>query len=240
MKVKGMILSAIMMLMCWSGAWAEDVITLKSEQKLNKEQKKTKKYAEDLIKTQNNKVLLPKEFNHLLGDSVSDVAIELETNWNEAFFVVEDSKKANLIIPLIGNDTEMQSMLNVVRDNAGNYHRTVITHAQMTCDSIVEEIIMTSNIYGMLINAYVLQNNEIVTQFKGTLINDGITEIKSTAKGQKKAYNRFVSHNKNYDSRYSESYEYLHEYLHFNSEPYIYKNKEKVPVSRGYSENPYK
>lgn len=42
---------------------AQEVIPVDSVSALNKEQKKTKKYAEKLLKSQKNKILLPIEFN---------------------------------------------------------------------------------------------------------------------------------------------------------------------------------
>lgn len=204
------ILSVAIALISVFSITAQEIIPIDSVSALNKEQKKTKKYAEKLLKKQENKILLPIEFNELIGDSVSTVSIELGVNWNETFFVKENNKCANLYIPLKSDKEDIQSLLNVFRDEDGNYYRIVITYKQTQTDSIKEEIVMRSNIDGLFLNAFVLNNEKLVCQINGVVGDYGVKEGKSKALYiRSRIYNRFCTTGYPYEMSYADSYEYL-------------------------------
>ena len=189
---------------------AQEVIPVDSVSALNKEQKKTKKYAEKLLKSQKNKILLPIEFNSLIGDSLTNTPYELGINWNETFFVKENNKCANLYIPLKSDKEDIQSLLNVFRDEDGKYYRIVITYKQMQTDSIKEEIVMRSNIDGLFLNAFVLNNEKLVSQINGVVGDYGVKEGKSKALYiRSRISNRFCTTGYPYKMSYADSYEYL-------------------------------
>ena len=224
MKKTNLLLIAIIALISSFGVVAQEIIPVDSVFALSKEQKKTKKYAEKLLKKQENKILLPIEFNSLIGDSVTKIPYELGLNWENAYFVESDNKCANLCIPLKSDKEDIQPLLNVFRDENGTYYRIVITYKQTQTDSVKEEIIMRSNIKGLLINACVLRNKEVVSQLN-VVGNTGIIEGKSKNKRSTITYDRFTSVNPSYQRSYADSYEFLY----FNSKPYISGSDVKSP-----------
>ena len=89
MKAKGIILSAIMMLMCWSGAWAGDKVYLfegDSLIQLNKEQCEVLDYALYLLEENDSVVELPLEFNKLMKDARKDNYVGY-ADFKSAYFI---------------------------------------------------------------------------------------------------------------------------------------------------------
>ena len=204
------ILSVAIALISVFSITAQEIIPIYSVSALNKEQKKTKKYAEKLLKSQKNKILLPIEFNSLIGDSLTNTPYELGINWDNAYFAKSDNKCANLYIPLKSDKEGVQPLLNVFRDEDGKYYRIVITYKQMQTDSIKEEIVMRSNIDGLFLNAFVLNNEKLVCQINGVVGDYGVKEGKSKALYiRSRIYNRFCTTGYPYEMSYADSYEYL-------------------------------
>ena len=89
MKAKGMILSVIMMLMWWSGAWAEDKVNLfegDSLIQLNKEQCEVLDFALYLLAENDSVVELPLEFNKLMKDARKDNYVG-HVDFKSAYFI---------------------------------------------------------------------------------------------------------------------------------------------------------
>ena len=227
MKVTNLLLPATIALLSAFSITAQEIIPADSNQLLSKEQKKTKQYAEKLLKSQKYKILLPIEFNSLIGDSVTNTSYELGINWDNAYFAKSDNKCANLCIPLKSDKEDIQPLLNVFRDKDGKYYRIVITYRQMQTDSIKEEIIMRSNIGGMFLNAFVLNNEKLVSQINGVLGDDyGVLDGKSKALHIKsRISDRFCTTGYPYKLSWADTYEYLY----FNSKPYISWGHLKTP-----------
>lgn len=209
MKAVKIILSAIIVLVSTINISARNVVSVDSTHLLNKEQKKTIKYARDMMKSQKNTILLPIEYNNLIGDSVSKAQIELETNWGEAFFVEKEDKCANLLVPLKSGNAEIQPVLNVFRDEKGKYYRMVITYRQTQSDTIKEEIIMKSNIEGVFINALVFQNEQLVAQINGVFGDYGVVDGPEQLLIRSRIYDRFCTTGYPYVMSFADSYEYL-------------------------------
>lgn len=148
---------------------------------------------------------------------MTNTPYKLDPNWSKAYFVEAENKCANLFIPLVAKKDGIQSVLNVFRDNEGNFYRIVITYNQTQKDTIKEEIIMESNLAGFLLNAEILHNEKLVSQINGVVGDNGIVEYKSSSKKNKIAYDRFSSVNPSYQKNYADTYEFLH----FNDKPYI-------------------
>ena len=89
MKVKGMILAVMMMLMWWSGALAGDKVNLfegDSLIQLNEDQCEVLDYALYLLEENDSVVVLPKEFNLMMGDTI-DVKYVGHIDFKSAYFI---------------------------------------------------------------------------------------------------------------------------------------------------------
>ena len=226
MKMKTIILTAIITLASvFSCLSAQEIIPVDSTHLLSKEQKRTQQYVEKLLKSQNNTISLPIEFNSLIGDSLTTTPYELGINWDKAYFIEEEKKCANLLIPLEVEKEDIQSLLNVFRDENGNFYRTIITYKQTQNDTIKEEIIMKSNLDGLFLNAVVLHNEKLVSLINGVVGDYGIAEYKSGSKRNKIVYDRFTSVNPSYQKSFADTYEFLV----LNANPIYAKGKLKTP-----------
>ena len=80
----------------------------------------------------------------------------------------------------------------------------------MQTDSIKEEIVMRSNIDGLFLNAFVLNNEKLVSQINGVVGDYGVKEGKSKALYiRSRISNRFCTTGYPYKMSYADSYEYL-------------------------------
>ena len=152
MKAKGMILLAIMALIGVLGVNAQEIQN-------NESVEYTINYTKELLQKSDNKILLPKEVNYLLGCGDSD-SIYLTPEWDDAYIENGGNNILVYIVPLIGkaNNVEIVAELNVVRETF-SYHRMVTSHFKLSNDSTVEKISIISNIYGDLSGVEIYDNN---------------------------------------------------------------------------------
>ena len=121
-------------------------------------QDSTLSYSQKILHELNDKLLLPKEVNTLLGID-DQVKIYVKAQWNEAYFEQNNNYASSLILPLKAeyNGSEILATLNVVRDVL-QYHRIVTSQFTLTTDTVTEYLSINSNIYGEFVGAQIYDN----------------------------------------------------------------------------------
>ena len=110
MKTKVLILSTIIALI--------GVLSVNAQETQNNESVEyTINYTKELLQKSDNKILLPKEVNYLLGCGDSD-NIYLVPEWEDAYIEKGGNNILTYIVPLKGeaNNVEIVAELNVVRE----------------------------------------------------------------------------------------------------------------------------
>ena len=168
MKAKGMILSVMMMLMCWSGAWARnmkgDVFLFEGDSlaQLNEDQCEVLDYALYLLEENDSVVLLPKEFNLMMGDT-TDVKYVGHVDFKSAYFRNYGKSKENTFIRIPVYTETSYGVINssfYVNKEDGKCTHYVCT--QMPKNTIYKETSLFSNVNGDFMFGKFLKNGKYV------------------------------------------------------------------------------
>ena len=175
MKTKVLILSTIIALIGVLGVNAQDIIPVDSVQLLNKGQKNTLQYAKKVLKSQDNKVMLPLEINALLGDTINPMPYEATPIWEEACFVNDSAYESSLMIPLKTKtlNGEVISVLNVIGVDKYTFCRFVTTQISYSPDICID---VDSNLEGIMLVTTLYEHNELKGQALGVSTSYGVVD----------------------------------------------------------------